>query len=453
MLRLVALAAALALGWAALELRHLTSIDLSRPAHADLISGRDTGGRRPASSRRPPSAEVAPDPAGAYAVTLAAGPIKVAPPSARHVPSRPPAAWASAPASPSGSASASASGSTSAPASAFDLGGGVPRTAQALRAALDRRGLGGHAWLGKLRSVGGGRDTLVYLPPALDPARTIHVVIYMEGHGSFADDAMDHRHAAAIARLTGNTVYVAPDAPSSAHGDRTARTAYWQAGCAQRRCAGGHAAPGDFITFLDDVRTRISDMTGAPAASLDLRLSLVGFSNGGKGVWNAVTQLAATGFTAAGHPVVLADVIFADANYGGAWLTDTWRHLSTRPEAPRLTILVGDGSFTRADRGGGNRMRAAAFWRRAAPAAPAPAAGRTIDAPRLRLVPLRAGHHAIGDAAVDYLALADRDPDRASAAGRDPDRASTVDREVDVALGAPDTAGRRIVGSSDVTTP
>jgi hypothetical protein len=77
----------------------------------------------------------------------------------------------------------------------LDLDGGVPRTAKALRAAVARHELDGRLWLGKLRSVGGGRDTLVYTPRDLDTARTIELVVYLEGHGSFADDAMDHRHA------------------------------------------------------------------------------------------------------------------------------------------------------------------------------------------------------------------------------------------------------------------
>lgn len=286
----------------------------------------------------------------------------------------------------------------------LDLGGGVPRTARALRAAITEHGLDGRVWLGTLRAVGGGRDTLVYVPRGLDPARTIELIVYMEGHGSFADHAMEHRHAASIARLRGNHVYVAPDAPSSTHGDRKARTAYWQHGCAERRCAGGHAAPGDFIAFLGEARARIAAMTRAEAGALDLRLSLIGFSNGGKGVFNAVTQLAAADFTAGGHPVRLADVIFADGNYGDAWLAATWLALAARPESPRLTILVGNGPFAGTGPDGGNRRRAAAFWRAAAPAAPPPAAGRATATPRLRLIPMRAGHHAIGDAAVDYLA-------------------------------------------------
>ncbi len=284
----------------------------------------------------------------------------------------------------------------------LDLDGGVTRTATAVRKATAKHRLDGQLWLGKLRAVGGGRDTLIHVPEKLDLARPIDLVVYMEGHGSFQDDAMDHRHAATIARLGPNSIYVAPDAPSSAHGNRTAKTPYWRSGCAERRCEGGHAAPGDFVAFLAEVRTQIAAMTGAGA--LDLRLSLIGFSNGGKGVVNALTQLAAVNFTAGGHPVRIADVVFADGNYGDASLTTTWRTLAPRPEAPRLTILVGNGSFTATGAYAGNRRRAAAFWRTAAPAAPLPAADRAAEAPRLRLMSLAGGHHAIGDAAADYLA-------------------------------------------------
>jgi hypothetical protein len=268
-------------------------------------------------------------------------------------------------------------------APAFDVDGGVRTTARSLRVAFAKHGLDGKVWLGKLGSVGGNRDTLVYVPRAIDPARTIDLVVYMEGHGSFADDAMDHRHAASIARLRGNRIYVAPDAPSSAHGTRKARTAYWQPGCAERRCAGGHSAPGDFLVFLVDVRARVATMIGTDAGALDLRLSLIGFSNGGKGVVNAMHQLASAEFTAGGVAVRIADVVFADANYGDAWLARTWQALEARPEAPRLTILLGHDA--------GNRRRAAAFRRAAAPDG------------RLRVISLRAGHHPIGDAAVDYL--------------------------------------------------
>ena len=291
----------------------------------------------------------------------------------------------------------------------IDTSTGETRTARALTAALRRRDLDGRVWLGKLGSVGGGRrDTLVYVPRALDPARTIELVVYLEGHGSFADDAMDHRHARAIAHLEasgGNVVYVAPDAPSSAHGEPRARTPYWQRGRAARRCAGGHAAPGDFVAFLEDARARVASLACARPADLDVRLSLIGFSNGGKGVWNAMAQLAAEDFVVAGRPVRLGDVVFADGNYGAAWLRDTWAWLAARPEAPRLTILVGDGAFDGADRAAGNRQRAAAFWREAAPDVPMPRRGHAVETPRLRLVPLRGGHHAIGDVAVEYLRI------------------------------------------------
>lgn len=262
---------------------------------------------------------------------------------------------------------------------AVAVDGGVPRTARAVRAAIDKRGLDGHAWLGKLRGVGGGRDTLIYVPRDLDTSRTIEIVVYMEGHGSFADDAMDHRHAASIARLSGNRVYVAPDAPSSAHGAPTARTAYWQAGCAEQRCAGGHSAPGDFLVFLDEVRAHVATVTGAPRA--DFAVSLIGFSNGGKGINNALAQLA-------DQRVRILDVVFADGNYAPTALDDAWRVLADRPEAPRLTVLVGSGNT--------NHRRALMF-------------SKKLTHARIRVIPLRAGHHAIGDAAVDYLAAPARD--------------------------------------------
>jgi hypothetical protein len=293
------------------------------------------------------------------------------------------------------------------PESAFasatvDVDGGVARTARAVRTAVAKRGVDGHVWLGKLRSVGGGRDTLIFVPRAIDAAKTIDVVVYMEGIGSFEQAAMDHRHLSSIARLRENFVYVAPDAPSSSLGQRAAKTAYWQAGCAAKACAGGHAAPGDFLVFLDEVRTRLAATTGRERDALDLRVSLVGFSRGGKGVVNALDQLAAVGFVVGGKAVRIGDVIFADGNYGDSALATSWRILENRPELPRLTILVGAGEFTR-EGGDGNRRRALAFWRKTAPAAALPKADRETAAPRLRLVPLRGGHHAIGDVAVDFL--------------------------------------------------
>jgi hypothetical protein len=266
--------------------------------------------------------------------------------------------------------------------SKVDVDGGVKRTARALRAAAAKHGLDGHVWLGKLRGVGGGRDTLVYVPQAIDPERVIDVVVYMEGIGSFADAAMDHRHAASIARLRGNFVYVSPDAPSSTHGERAAKTPYWIAGCADRACDGGHAAPGDFLVFLDAVRTHLAATLGVDRDALVLRHSLIGFSRGGKGVRNALVQLAATDFVAGGHVVQLADVIFADGNYGEYALEEAWQAIEKRPEAPRLTILVGTSEDA-------NRRRARAFT--------------SVVRERVRMVSVAGGHHAIGDAAVDFL--------------------------------------------------
>jgi hypothetical protein len=267
--------------------------------------------------------------------------------------------------------------------SKLDVDGGVKRTARAVRAATAKHGLDGQVWLGKLRGVGGGRDTLVYVPRMIDRERVIDVVVYMEGIGSFADDAMDHRHAASIARLRGNFVYVAPDAPSSSHGQRAAKNPYWVAGCADRACPGGHAASGDFLVFLDEVRTHIASTLGVDRDALVLRHSLIGFSRGGKGVGNALGQLADARFVAGGHAVQLADVIFADGNYGEDALDEAWRILENRPEAPRLTILVGTIEDA-------NRRRANAF-------------SDVVHAARTRVVPVAGGHHAIGDAAVDFL--------------------------------------------------
>ena len=186
-------------------------------------------------------------------------------------------------------------------------------------------------------------------------------------------------------RASGNRVYVAPDAPSSTHGQPTARTPYWQAGCAERRCAGGHSAPGDFTVFLAEVRAHIANVTGVDEDDLAFEVSLIGFSNGGKGVVNALGQLAA-----ASPRVKLGDVSLPTATMVRTALDDAWRILASRPEVPRLTILVGVA--------GRNRERAAAFWQTITPDATR----------RIRLIPLSAGHHAIGDAAVDYSPLGRR---------------------------------------------
>jgi hypothetical protein len=281
-----------------------------------------------------------------------------------------------------------------------DVRGGVPRTARAVRAAVKKHHLDGHVWLGKLRGVGGGRDTLVYVPRTIDAQQPIELVLYMEGVGSFADAAMDTRHVASIERLRGNFVYVAPDAPSSSLGVRDAITEHWEAGCAERACDGGAAAPGDFVVFLDEVRAKIARTVGAE--TIDLRVSMIGFSRGGKGVVAALEQLAAVGFEVGGAPVRLGSIVFADGNYLENALTRSWEILAPRPEAPRLTILVGAGAFTEVG-GDDNRRRALLFWRAAAPDAAAPTATREAKAPRLRIIPLRGGHFAIGDVAVDFL--------------------------------------------------
>ena len=282
-----------------------------------------------------------------------------------------------------------------------DVDGGVPRTARAVRAAVKRHRLKGHAWLGKLHGVGGGRDTLVYVPPTLDATRTIDVVIYMEGIGSFSDAAIESRHVSSIARLHGNTVYVAPDSPSSSLGERASDNEHWQAGCAEVECEGGVAAPGDFVVFLDNVRSKIAATISADHA-LDLRVSLIGFSRGGKGVLRALEQLAAVKFDVGGK-ITIGDVIFADGNYLDDALDGSWAILAERPEAPRMTILVGAGDFSDTEKDG-NRRRAFVFWKVAAPDAPLPTADHATSAPRLRLIPLRADHFAIGDKAVDFLA-------------------------------------------------
>lgn len=288
-------------------------------------------------------------------------------------------------------------------AASFDVDAGVASTARAVRAAAARHHLDGDVWLGKLRGVGGRRDTLVYVPRSIDPTRTVDVVIVMEGIGSFSDKAMESLHVASAARLPDNFVYVAPDSPSSTYAAKQSGNEHWQAGCAAHACDGGRSAPGDFLVFLDSVRTKIAAMTGAPRETLDLRLSLIGFSRGGKGALRALEQLAEAHFVVGGFPVRIADVVYADGNYLENALDGAWAILEPRPEAPRMTILVEQGEFTESGGPDCNRRRALAFWKAAAPDAPLPTADRATSAPRLRLIPLPLGHYAIGDAAVDFL--------------------------------------------------
>ena len=287
---------------------------------------------------------------------------------------------------------------TTARAASIDVGGGVAGTARAVRAAVKKHAIDGHVWLGKLHGVGGKRDTLVYVPSTIDATRTIDVVVYMEGIDSFSDAAMDTRHVASMARLHGNTVYVAPDSPSSSHGVRWSGNEHWEAGCGDRECAGGRAAPGDFLVFFDEVRTRLANTLEVSRDTLDLRLSLIGFSRGGKGALRALEQLEDAKFVVGGLPVKIADVIFADGNYVEDALTRSWEILAPRSEAPSLTVLVQAGPQET-----DNRRRAFEFWQTAAPDAPAPTADRASSTPRLRVIPVSAGHYVIGDMAVDFL--------------------------------------------------
>lgn len=151
---------------------------------------------------------------------------------------------------------------------------GVNRCRRWCQADRARRALGrGHARARRHRvarqAARRGRRSrhAVYTPRTIDVARAIDVVVFMEGIGSFDDGAMKTRHVASFARMRGNFVYVAPDAPSSTLGTRDSKNEYWKAGCVERACAGGHAAPGDFVVFLDETRTKIASTLGVERAS------------------------------------------------------------------------------------------------------------------------------------------------------------------------------------------
>ncbi|MBP9203474.1 MAG: hypothetical protein KBG28_05885 [Kofleriaceae bacterium] len=271
-----------------------------------------------------------------------------------------------------------------------------PSTAAAVELTLARRGLAerGATWLGRLASVGGGaRDTLLFVPTTLDPDRPVELVIYHDGHGAMAPGRVDARHGAAITHLlaTGrNAVYVAPDAPWSSHGRPTARGAYWQAGCDHAgACAGGHAAPGDFVAFLDAVQAHVA---AAVCASPGFTLTLIGFSAGGRGVRDAVVQLATTDALTG-----LRQLIYADAHYATAWVDDAWRVIGGQEPWTRVTLLVSAGRYDGAD---GNRRRAWDFARgKVVRTLHRHQAGNLIGK-QVRVVQVDASHHGIGDAAV-----------------------------------------------------
>jgi hypothetical protein len=160
------------------------------------------------------------------------------------------------------------------------------------------------------------------------------------------------------------------------------------------------------MVFLESVRAKLAEMTDVKGDVLDLRLSLIGFSRGGKGVLRALEQLADAKFVdGAGLPVRIADVVYADGNYLANALDGAWNILASRPEQPRLTILVEEGEFTETGGPDSNRRRALAFWKTVAPDAPLPTATGAVSVARLRLIPLSLGHYAIGDAAVDFLGI------------------------------------------------
>jgi hypothetical protein len=289
-----------------------------------------------------------------------------------------------------------------------------PEAADALAAGLDLLGAGeaGATWIGKLASVGHGRrDTIIHVPAALDRTRPIDLVVFMDGVDSFSERTMESRHAAAIAAIAGasaNAVYVAPDAPSSRFGDRDAGGAYWKAGCAARACAGGHAAPGDFAQLYRDVIAHVDHVTCAPADTTDAtqwRLALVGFSTGGRGVRDAIVQLAAPGSDVALADVGLARVVYADAISGAAWLSDAWAVIAELAAPPEVMLLLQAGGFDRGDQkpGHANRARAWAFARAKLGARSPPAGDSDADVVLggVRLRRLALDHHGIGDAAVD----------------------------------------------------
>ena len=276
--------------------------------------------------------------------------------------------------------------------------GARPRTAAALKKGLAARGLvdQGSAWLGRMDSIGGGsRDVLIYVPRQLDRSRTVEIVIYTEGFWSFGDKAMDERHAAGIAALIAggaNAVYVAPDVPTSVHGPSPRHPGrYWEP-CA--RVCRGATAPGDFVAFYREVRRRVG------AARTEL--SLIGFSAGGRGVRDAVRQLASATGDVTLETVALRRVVFADAIYGQAWLEETWTELARLPRFERMTLMLIAGDLPGPSSGRRNRLNAAAFAAAHVPGLTVPARG-VAERGRVRVVMIEGGHHDVGNRAVAGL--------------------------------------------------
>jgi hypothetical protein len=283
----------------------------------------------------------------------------------------------------------------------FTDGGGDAPTVEALRTAT--ADLDGATWIGKLAAVGHGRrDTIIHVPADLDRTRSIELVVFMDGYDSFAPRTMQARHAAAIAALAGrNAVYVAPDAPSSARGDGRSKRAYWKAGCAAKDCGGGHAAPGDFAALYRAVIEHVDHATCATSATW--QLTLVGFSNGGRGVRDAVAQLAAKGSDLPLADIGLTRIVFADATYGH-WLDDTWEHVSALPTLAELVVVLQRGDLPgRQDRAGReNRARVWKFARAELGAKTAPDGDAELVLDRVRIRRVALDHHGIGDVAVAH---------------------------------------------------
>jgi hypothetical protein len=145
--------------------------------------------------------------------------------------------------------------------------------------------------------------------------------------------------------------------------------------------------------------------TAAERAATEWRLALVGFSNGGRGVRDAIAQLASPRSAVQLADVGLARVVYADAVYGAAWLADAWDAVTELGAAVDVAVVVQAGGVGRADArpGRGYRARAWAVARRLGarrwPGAEAGALEVAAGAVRLRVVQVGLDHPAIGDAA------------------------------------------------------
>lgn len=279
----------------------------------------------------------------------------------------------------------------------------------------------GYTWIGKLDSVGRStRDVIVYVPAHLDRTRPIELVVYMEGYRSFSRRAIRERHAAGIEKLLSssrNFVYIAPDVPSSAHGDAPEHKGpVWSARCADGKpCRGGNLAPGDFVGFHSEITAMLDRglfgsaqaKPGAPRYTL----SLIGFSAGGGGVFTAVRQLAHSTGAVSLDTVALRRVVFADAIYSTRWLDTTWERVRDLPGLAEFSLLLMNGPLTgpRAGTGAGgrNRINAARFIKRYRPGLDLDQQrGRSVSDGNVYITRLRASHRGIGDRAVYLSALA-----------------------------------------------